>query len=82
MFDALMKARGETPDTKDEPNRIVKKSADDRLRYYEFKGGNHNSAWDKGLTEPDLCDWFFSKSLSSGPAAKAKSAPAPAKKVP
>jgi hypothetical protein len=40
----------------------VHASPDDRVRYYEYKGGNHNAATDRGLTEPDLTEWFFSKS--------------------
>ncbi|MBE3100159.1 MAG: hypothetical protein IMZ44_23820 [Planctomycetes bacterium] len=64
MFDALLKARAEQPVTKDEADRIVRASPDGRIRFYEYKGGNHNAAWDKGLTEPDLAEWFFSKSLA------------------
>ena len=69
MFDAILKARGGQPATKDEDSRIVRTSPDDRVRYYEYKGGNHNAAWDKGLTEPDLAAWFFSKSLAAKKAA-------------
>jgi predicted peptidase len=63
MFDALLKARGEPPVVKDAPDRITRTSPDGRIRYIEYKGGNHNAAWDRGLTEPDLAEWFFSKSL-------------------
>ena len=64
MFDALMKARGEQPVVKDEATRIVRTSPDGRIRFHEYKGGNHNAAWDRGLTEPDLAEWFFLKSLA------------------
>ncbi len=65
MFDAIMKARGEKPVVKDEATRVVRTSPDDRIRFYEYKGGNHNAAWDRGLTEPDLAEWMFSKSLAA-----------------
>jgi len=68
MFEALLKARGEQAATKDEAGRIVRSSPDGRIRFYEYKGGNHNAAWDKGLTEPDLVEWFFSKMLGAAKA--------------
>jgi len=67
MFDALMKARGQEPVVKDDARALRKASPDDRLRYYEYKGGNHNSAWDNGLTEADLVEWFFSKRAKESP---------------
>ena len=63
MFDALMKARGEKPIVRDEAKRIARQSPDGRIRFCEYKGAGHNAAWDRGLTEPDLTEWFFGKSL-------------------
>jgi predicted peptidase len=59
MFDALIKVNSVPPVVRDEPTRMLKTSPDDRIRYYEYKEGNHNAGWDRGMSEPDLTEWFF-----------------------
>ena len=81
MFDAIMKARGETAIEKDRGDSILKMSADERIKFTQYKGGNHNSGWEKGCSEPGLEEWFFSKKLGDKPGAAGAKAPA-AKKVP
>jgi len=61
MFAAVMKARGEEPAVKDEDKRVVKTSPDGSVRYVEYKGGNHNIAWDAALADPEMIEWMFSK---------------------
>jgi hypothetical protein len=48
---------------KDDARTLLRIAADGRLRYSEYKGGGPNSAWDKGLTEPELTEWVLSQCL-------------------
>jgi len=58
MFQALMKAKGETPKVVEDQRKIVYSSADGSIKYTEYKKGGHN-AWDRALREPDLLPWVF-----------------------
>jgi predicted peptidase len=67
MFGALVKAGGGRPAVKEDADRIVRSSADGRIRYTEYTGGGHN-AWDRTLGHPQLIEWVFAKRPRSRPA--------------
>ncbi len=61
MFTALLKARGGEPVAEETAERIDRRSPDGRIRYTEYKGGNHNAAWERGLADPELVEWVFAQ---------------------
>ena len=58
MFQALAKARGETPDVREDDRKTVYTCAGGAIRYTEFKQGGHN-AWDRALTDAAVFRWVF-----------------------
>ena len=69
MFQALAKARGETPHVQEDDQKTVYSCAGGAIRYTEFKQGGHN-AWDRALNDADVLRWVFQpRRLPGNPAA-------------
>jgi predicted peptidase len=58
MFQAIMKAREERPQIREDDKQIFASSTDGTIRYTEFKSGGHN-AWDRPLSDEDVVEWVF-----------------------
>jgi len=58
MFRAIMKARNEEPQIKEDENQTLASSSQGTIRYTEFKSGGHN-AWDRPLTDEEVFEWVF-----------------------
>ena len=58
MFQALAKARGETPAVQEDDAKTIHSCAGGAIRYTEFTRGGHN-AWDRALRDPEVFRWVF-----------------------
>ena len=76
MVAALMATTTGKPVVKQHADRIVRSSADGRIRYTEFRGGGHN-AWDRALSDPQVIQWVLAPCRpATRPATRPASAPA------